>query len=265
MCDGAVVLDKPPGITSSDVVIVIKNILNVKKASHAGTLDPNVSGVLLILLGNACKLTNILQKMEKEYVGVLHLHKDVEKKDVIEIFSMFTGTIIQTPPVRSAVTKKPRKRRIEKLELLEQLGRDVVFNIVCESGTYVRKLCAEIGEKLGGGHMTELRRIRVGSFTEDEAIRLEEVYKKGKHVMIGMNEITRDIKKIFIKPSACRTILNGSPLYKPGISKIENPQKGEPIILMLRDIPIAIAKYIGESVVAKTDRIIVNPKKFKTF
>ncbi len=139
--NGLINLDKPSGPTSHQIDAWVKKILNVEKVGHGGTLDPNATGVLPIGLGNAAKALQVLLLAGKEYVGVMRVHKDVDKKKIKEVCKSFVGEITQLPPVRSAVKRVKRKREIYYFDIIQIKGRDVLFRVGCESGTYVRTLC----------------------------------------------------------------------------------------------------------------------------
>ncbi|GAG88546.1 unnamed protein product, partial [marine sediment metagenome] len=144
-----------------------KGILSIKKVGHGGTLDPNATGILPIGIENATHALQALLSAGKEYVGIMKLHKDVDKKEIIEVCKSFVGKVTQLPPVRSAVRRVKRKRRIYYLDVIQVKNRDVLFRVGCESGTYVRTLCVDIGKKLkSGAHLAELRRTRVGDLKE---------------------------------------------------------------------------------------------------
>jgi hypothetical protein len=160
LLDGGVInLDKVQGPTSHQVTAWVKDILGVKKIGHGGTLDPHVSGVLPIALGRATRLTDLVLRSDKEYVCHMKLHRDRPKAKVTEILATFVGAIYQTPPVRSAVKRQMRMRRVQSINILEIKGRDVLFRVSCDAGTYIRTLCVDVGEALGcGANMVSLRR-----------------------------------------------------------------------------------------------------------
>lgn len=186
---GALVIDKPVGPSSHEVSAFVRKILGLKKAGHTGTLDQNVSGVLLVLLENSCKFSSFISKLDKEYVCVIEFHEQVSRKELDQAFSHFTGKIYQTPPLASAVARKLRVREIHYLNLIEVEDRFALFEVGCESGTYVRKLCTDIGEVLGiPAFMKELRRTRVGPFGEKEAITLHELSDAGWLASKGRDE-----------------------------------------------------------------------------
>ena len=164
---GVINLDKPAGPTSHEVAAWVKRILHIKKAGHIGTLDPKVTGVLPILLQDATRAVGALANLPKEYVCVLHLHKTVPDPLVWDILREFTVVLYQRPPLKSAVRRQIRKREIYYIDVLERQGNDVLFKVGCEAGTYIRKLCHDVGEALGvGAHMQELRRTKAGPFDE---------------------------------------------------------------------------------------------------
>ncbi|MFN3395286.1 MAG: tRNA pseudouridine(55) synthase TruB [Thermodesulfovibrionales bacterium] len=204
-------LDKPKGMTSQEAVTAIKKILHVKKAGHAGTLDPIATGVLLICLNEATKITRFLTDLDKEYIARIKLGEktdtldsegkviekvekfSVTEEEIIGILNRFQGEIEQTPPMYSAIKMngKPlyklarkgvtveREKRLVRINRIDLLGLDAPFvdiRVSCSKGTYIRSLCSDIGDALGvGGHVTELRRISVGNFTEKLAITMDEL------------------------------------------------------------------------------------------
>ncbi|KFM14770.1 putative tRNA pseudouridine synthase B protein [Marine Group I thaumarchaeote SCGC AAA799-O18] len=165
---GLILLDKPPGPTSHQVVAWTKRILEISKAGHSGTLDPQVTGVLPLGLGEGTKALGVLLLGPKEYLALGRLHSLPSNEQLTDILRQFSGDIYQKPPQRSAVSRQTRIRRIFELELLEQKERLILIRVLCEAGTYIRKLIYDFGEVLGyGGTMIELRRTRVSQFHED--------------------------------------------------------------------------------------------------
>ncbi len=169
---GILNIDKPSGPTSFDVSDFVRKTLKelgVRKTSHFGTLDPKVTGVLPISLNRACKLTGFFLGEDKEYVGIMRIHEDIEIDKIKKMISeKFTGKILQTPPVKSRVKRQERQREIINFQLLEKQGQDILFLSEVQGGTYIRKLIDDLGKALNiGAHMLELRRIRAGIFKED--------------------------------------------------------------------------------------------------
>ena len=165
-------IDKPTGPTSFSVSHFVKKALDLRKTSHLGTLDPMVTGVLPVALNRACRLNDYLMHRDKTYVGIMRLHKEISDKALNEEIKKFIGKISQLPPVRSRVKRAFREREIKEFEIIERDGKDVLFLAKVQAGTYIRKLCDDIGKNLGGAHMLELRRTEAGLFREKTAINL---------------------------------------------------------------------------------------------
>jgi len=274
-----IICDKHSGPTSHQITAWIKEIFQVSRCGHSGTLDPAVTGVLPIALENSTKVMPVLMGLEKEYVGVMHLHKDVPENVLKETVSRFIGKIIQTPPVKSAVARRPREREIKFFDVLEIEGKDVLFKVACEAGTYIRKLVHDLGIPLGGAHMTELRRTRVGNFTEDQShslLEIKDAYefwkegeeKKLRKILIPADFAILHVKRIFVKDSAVETICNGSPVYPGGVVRIhEGIERGELIaVYSLKEelVALGIAKLDSKEmlerkkgVAIRTDRVFM--------
>lgn len=242
---GIIILDKPSGPTSHQVTAWVRDMLGVKKAGHSGTLDPKVTGVLVITLGKARKIMPVLMGMDKEYIALMELHKEVDEKELQKTLEKFKGKIKQTPPKKSAVKREERIREIYEMKILDREERRILLDIKCQKGTYIRKLIHDIGEKIGSGaHMKELRRTKVGYFDEKNSVKLQDLKdahinwkKKGdekirdyiKPVEFG----TEHLKKIVIKDSAVDALANGAPLGAGGVSRIERGiEKGEEIAIL---------------------------------
>jgi len=223
---GIINIDKPSGPTSYDISEFVKKKLKARKTSHFGTLDPKVTGVLPIALNRACKLTGYFLGEDKEYIGVMRMHEDISLKDIEKVIKKkFIGKIIQMPPVRSRVKRQDREREIKSFELLEKDGKNILFRVECQGGTYIRKLVDDLGKELGiGAHMLELRRIRAGIFKEKTSVNLYdfekavEEYEKGdekslKKMIISAEEaIVKILPKIEVKDA--KKLLHGKPLEK---------------------------------------------------
>ena len=139
--NGIIIIDKPCGQVCHEITSCVKKIVGASRSGHAGTLDPNVSGVLPIALGKATKLLRYIAGKDKTYVGIIKFRKILKKDQIENLFREFTGEITQTPPKISAVRKKPRKRTIYYLKLIEHNGRFAVFETTVDAGTYIRTLC----------------------------------------------------------------------------------------------------------------------------
>ena len=237
-------LDKPKGPTSHQVSGWIKNILN-KKAGHAGTLDPKVTGVLPIGIGRGTKVLKLLLTAGKEYVAWMHIHSDIDENKVYEVLNKFQGKIIQKPPLKSAVKKVPREKNVYCIKVLEVDGRDWLLQIATEAGVYIRKLIDDIGKALGTkAHMQQLRRIRVGELKEDsekyplstlqdivDSIwfwRNENNEKYIRRVFLPAEVAADHTKKIWILDTAVDAIAHGANLTVKGISKLySNIKEGD--------------------------------------
>jgi len=209
-------LDKPSNYDSHQTATLIKKLLKIERVGHAGTLDPKVTGVLIILIGKATRLTSYLLHSSKEYVGIMHLNRDVsiEKiKSVIE--KKFLGKIKQLPPRKAAIKRQEREREIYSFKILEKKGKDALFCVSCEAGTYVRKLIHDLGLALGvGAHMLELRRTKDGIFREDNCVTLYDVVKAIENknlssILLPVETVTKDMQKIVVKDFALSRLYNG--------------------------------------------------------
>lgn len=237
---GVINLDKPSGPTSHEIDSWVKRILTLEKSGHGGTLDPKVTGVLPVGLGDATRAIQLLLTAPKEYVCVMTFHHEVDEDKIREVFNEFTGKIFQLPPVKSAVKRELRSRNVYYSTIYEINGRDVLFRIGCEAGTYVRTYCHNIGEAIGvGAHMAELRRTQVGSFTEDNHLStLQDVtdayhfYKEDgdesflRKAIMPMERAADYLPKVVIKDSAVDAICHGANLASGGIAYLsDNIQK----------------------------------------
>lgn len=275
-----VIVDKHSGPTSHQVTQWTKEIFGLNKAGHSGTLDPAVTGVLPVALGHSVKAMPLLVGLEKEYVGVMHVHKDIDENFLRETSLKFIGKIKQLVPKRAAVARRVREREIFYFDIIEIEGRDVLFKAGVEAGTYIRKLVHDLGQSLGtGAHMSELRRTKVGSFDENKSFPLVDVkdayefWKEGdekplRKILIPVEHAIDHAKKVFVKDSAVDAICNGSPVYPVGLTRVqEDLIAGENVgIFSLKGelVAIGIAKMDAEKMVkakrgvaVRTDRVIM--------
>jgi len=249
-------LDKPTGPTSFSVSHHIKKILDLRKTSHLGTLDPMVTGVLPVLTNRACRLNDYLMHRNKTYVGIMRLHKEVDDKTLKNEIKNFIGKIKQLPPVRSRVKREIREREIISFDILERENKDVLFLTEVQAGTYIRKLIDDIGKNLGGAHMLELRRTKAGIFDENELITLYELekaaeeYKKGndkelKKILIPGEIISQVLPVVQLNSNSLKQTLTGKPLFEKDIK--EKPKKlDSPFALFLDDRFIGCFKITNE-------------------
>ena len=172
---GVLNLDKPPGPSAHQVSAWIRDMVGVEKAAHAGTLDPKVTGCLPVLTGTATRLAPALLEGPKEYVAVLELHADAPT-DLESVVAEFEGDLYQKPPRKSAVARRLRVRTVYDLDVLEVQERQALLRIRCESGTYIRKLCHDLGRALGtGAHMGHLRRTATTPFDDTDLRTLQDL------------------------------------------------------------------------------------------
>lgn len=253
---GVVLVDKPKGLTSFDVVERVGQILRINKAGHTGTLDPNVTGLIMIALEESRKAMPVLMEMDKEYDGEMLLHKDIEKQKIEKTLKKFIGEILQKPPVRSRVARVERMRKIHSLKILEIRGRKIKFRVSCEAGTYIRKLVHDIGVDLGcGAHMTELRRTKIGPFLLKEAVPLSKVSEKN---VIPLERVLEriNLEKIIVKDQAIQKIRNGSPVFSEWITKKGKTKENEIVGIFDKNGEIiALGKPSGKKI--KTERVFL--------
>lgn len=227
---GIINLDKPRGPKSIHCGNKIRKLLEQPKVGHAGTLDPLVTGVLPIGIGRGVKVLPVISKAGKVYEGVMHLHAEITKEQLEDAVKKFTGKIMQLPPRISAVARKLREREIYWLTIKKFEGKDVWFEVGCEAGTYIRKLCFDIGEYLKvGAHMAELRRLQAGPFKLETSVTLQEVrrnyekYMKTKKDLHLRNFIlppeaaVEHLPKVYVDIGVLERLKNGSPVFVPGV------------------------------------------------
>lgn len=283
---GVINLDKPSGPTSHEVVAWVKNILNLKKAGHGGTLDPKVTGILPITLEDVTKVVKSMLNAGKEYVCLMRLHEGINEEKIYETCREFEGEIIQRPPLKSAVKRRFRTRRIYYLKILEIEDRNVLFRVGCEAGTYIRKLCHDIGEASGcGAHMLELRRTKMGPFDESTLVNLHDVLdayrflqEEGteefiREVIFPVERAVEHLPRIEIRDSAVDSLCHGADLAIPGISKLDwDMEKGELVaIFSLKGELVALgnSKMTSKDILTKetgiavvSERVIMRPDTY---
>ncbi len=236
-----------------------------------------MTGVLPIALGDATRIVQTLLKAGKEYIALMQIHSDVDEDKIRDVFKKFTGKIEQLPPIRSAVKRRLREREIYYLEIIEIDGRAVLFRVGCEAGTYIRKLCSDIGKELGtNAHMAHLIRTKAGPFTDNEMYSLHdlkdayEFYKKGKiedikKIIKPIEHAVMHLPKIWILDSAVDPLCHGSSLYVAGIVKLNDDIKINDVvaIMTLKDELICLGEAVmgSEEIIDKDKGIAVKTKK----
>nr|ABZ07737.1 putative TruB family pseudouridylate synthase (N terminal domain) [uncultured marine microorganism HF4000_ANIW141A21] len=290
---GLICADKPSGPTSHEVVAWVRLMLNIGKAGHSGTLDPMVTGLLPIGLGHGTKALTTLLLGPKEYIAIARLHSPVDDPKLARIMKEFTGEIYQTPPQRSAVKRARRTRTIYALDLVERQGNLLIFRILCQAGTYVRKLVYDMGEILGpGATMIELRRTRVSNLNDEKGlVRLHDLFdavarfkesgeESGlRRVVSPIEASLTNLKSMIIRDSAIEAICQGAQLAIPGILGVTGDmapgdnlalysQKGEVVAIGKAQMSINDIRDLEKGIAFLTDRVIMKagtyPKMWKT-
>ena len=278
-------LDKPRGPSSHQVTAWARDLLGVSVAGHAGTLDPNVSGLLWIGVGPALKLLPLVLEFPKRYVASVVLHGPATTKEVQRVLTEFTGPVYQTPPVRSAVKRERRVRTIHRLELLESDGPRLLLDLTADSGTYVRTLAVDVGEALGlGGHMEELRRVATGPFREQSSVTLATLADAAAARQAGdpapllsilhpIEEVWREFPSVVVKDAAASALAHGAGLASGGILALPKPfSRGARVTLVTRSgelIATGVALRGSDEVgqvkhgwVVDETRVFVDPLRF---
>ena len=284
---GAINLDKTSGPTSHEVAAWVKRILEMDKAGHSGTLDPKVTGILPVLLEDATRIMETLLLAGKEYICLMRLHKPVPKKRIMEVCGEFMGPIFQKPPLKSSVVKELRVRTIYYLEVLEIEEQHVLMRVGCEAGTYIRKLCFDIGLALGcGANMEELRRTRAGPFREDQTLvtlhNLTDAVaawkEKGDETALRrciqpVEAALAHLPRLVIADNAVDAVCHGAPLAAPGLLSLETDiNKGDMVsFFTLKGEAVAVGVAGMESremlasqsgIIARTERVIMQPNTY---
>lgn len=261
--DGVLVVDKPVGITSHDVVDEVRAIFRMRKVGHTGTLDPPASGVLPLCLGRATKISRFLMDLDKEYVATVRFGVETTTQDstgevVAErdasglteealraVLPRFQGHIEQIPPMVSAIRKdgvrlyelarqgvevprEPRRVFVKELELLEFSPPTARLRVVCSKGTYVRTLCADIGKALGvGAHQSALVRTRCGAFRLEDAWQLERlrVLDDKSRAVLSISEALAHIPALVVAPGFERKVLVGETIFRSALLSIPQHER----------------------------------------
>lgn len=231
--DGIILVNKPQGMTSHDVVNKLRKILKTKKVGHCGTLDPDATGLLVVCINKATKALQFLMADNKNYQATLLLGKStdtydlegkvtkekeftgVDKQEVIQVLNSFLGPQKQVPPIYSAikvngkklyeyarnneeVVIEPRNITIHDIKLVDIRDNEIIFDVVCSKGTYIRSLCVDIADKLNyPGLMSNLNRVQSGVFNINDSSTLEEI-ENGTYKLISVDEALSDYQKIIV-------------------------------------------------------------------
>ncbi len=251
-----VVLDKPAGMTSRSASDEVGRAIGVRGTGHSGTLDPAVTGVLPVGAGTGLKVLELLLASGKEYEGTMAVHGAVDPGELAEAAGRFVGEIVQVPPVRSRVKREPRKRLVHAFGITGVEGRRARFRCAVQAGTYVRKLVHDLGEALGcGAHMTGLRRTKAGPFTLRDAVGLDDLFSAAEEsgrgsqgrlsaMLLPPEAACGGLRAVWAADGAVARLLAGSPLFLPGVIKLESGiVRGEEVaMLTLKDELIAVGR-----------------------
>jgi len=284
---GAINLDKTSGPTSHEVAAWVKRILEVDKAGHSGTLDPKVTGILPVLLEDATRIMETLLLAGKEYICLMRVHKPVPKKRIMEVCREFMGPIYQKPPLKSSVVKELRVRTIYYLDVLEIEEQHVLMRVGCEAGTYIRKLCFDIGLALGcGANMEELRRTRAGPFREDRTLvtlhnladAMAAWKEKGDETALRrciqpVEAALAHLPRLVIADNAVDAVCHGAPLAAPGLLSLETDinkgdmvsfftLKGEAVGVGVAELSSREMLASQSGIIARTERVIMQPNTY---
>ncbi len=292
-------LNKPKDITSQDAVTKVKRILKVKKAGHTGTLDPMATGLMLICVNKATRIASYFSGLDKEYKAVMKLGETTDTQDaygkiidtcenvsveeslIADTLQSFTGTILQLPPMFSAlkhkgkplyklarqgieVERKPREVTIYNIDLLDISLPYVTFKTRCSKGTYIRTLCDDIGKKLGtGAHLCELERTKTEGYTIEDSLTLEDLQaiSEGDEITRGiysMDEALSWMPEFTIKEALLKSVLHGNAI-KLNNTKIADTLKEAPAIRVKSPAGdlLAIGSYAEVTNIIKMDMVFV--------
>jgi tRNA pseudouridine55 synthase len=255
---GVVNLDKPPGPSAHQVAGWVRDLAGLDRAAHAGTLDPKVTGCLPTTLGDATRLAPVFLEGRKEYVAVLECH-DRPPADLDAVLAGFEGEIYQKPPRKSAVARRLRTRTIHDLEAIEARDRRVLLRIECASGTYVRKLCHDLGLALGvGAHMGALRRTATDPFDDRDLVTLHDLADALAFAETGDEDPLRAIvapaervlsglPSVTVAPSAAEQVATGAPVYAPGVIDADPADEGALVACVTPDgAAVCLGRLVGD-------------------
>jgi tRNA pseudouridine55 synthase len=292
---GVVNLDKPPGPSAHQVAAWVRDSVGdalavtgpddataIDRAAHAGTLDPKVTGCLPTLLGDAARCAQVFDDSTKEYVAVLELHGPAPA-DFEAVLAEFEGPILQKPPRKSAVARRLRTRTIHALEVLELADRRALLRVECEAGTYIRKLCHDLGLALGtGAHMGDLRRTATGTFEDADLVTMEDLVdalafwvEDGddgplREVVQPAERALAHLPRVVVAPSAAEEVAHGAPVYAPGVLGTDPAERGgatvddgsQVVCVTPNGAAVCLGRLVGDpeadsGTVVELDRVLV--------
>jgi len=237
-----------------------------------------VTGVLPIALEKATRIVQILLKAGKEYICLMHLHKEISEQDIRETVKKFTGEIKQLPPVKSAVKRQERFREIYYFNILEIQDKDVLFKIGCQAGTYIRKIVHDFGLSLNiGANMQQLIRTKAGPFTDKtwttlhdlkdayELYKNENIETEIRKIILPVETAVQHLPKIYVLDSTVDSLCHGADLNIPGISKLDSEikEKDSVAVLTLKNELICLGESLttSQEIIEKKQGSAVKTKK----
>lgn len=272
---GIILIDKPSGPTSFSVSEYVKKRLGLKKTSHFGTLDPKVTGMLPVALSRGCKLSGYFLGEDKLYVGIMRFHETVSREHIEKaIQEKFVGVLTQLPPVRSRVKRAEREREVYSFEILEVSGKDVLFRVHCQGGTYIRKLVHDLGEHLTlGAHMLELRRTEAGIFSEEgeypfitlyDFDRAVDAYEDGdesllRKIIIPAEVILEVVPSFQVNKDALPHLLTGKRVLPESVLDKGKTVPGEKGVAFCKDQFVGVYRVTGEPEVFARPEFVLQP------
>jgi H/ACA ribonucleoprotein complex subunit 4 len=262
MQSGFILLDKPPGPSSHQLASWARDLLELEKLGHGGTLDPFATGVLTLLLGKSVKLTSAILKHDKSYICVLRSQSPIDKETLESLLRQFEGKIYNVPPEISAVKVQVRTRTIESVKLIDAQERDFIIEVRCESGTYIRTMARDMGLLAGMPiELKELRRNQSGRYHLEQCVSMDVIAdavwlwkEQGddralRSIIHPIELLLEHFPKCVIKDSAVAAISNGAPLLRPGIVSVdESIGKGSQVLVTTcRGQAVALVKFKHEA------------------
>jgi len=282
---GILLIDKPEGPSSAQVVQKVKNVLGAKKVGHLGTLDPFASGLLLLGINEGTKIADIFLKAKKSYSGIIALGVETDTQDstgkvlknrpvplldeskIKEIQGAFTGNLLQTPPMFSAlkqsgvrlyelarqgqsVPRVPREIQIDQLSLWKLGPTELSFELLCSKGTYIRTLAADMGEFLGcGAHLKSLRRLSCGHLTANQAVPLNEVAplkERGEIPILSLNQALSSLRSVCLDDTSLSRLTMGQ---QEVLAEVPEPRQGEKLVRLVNsgENLVALAEWIDDA------------------
>ena len=286
MTTGFLVVDKPAGITSHDVVSVLRAALRIKKIGHTGTLDPFATGVLPLTFGKSMRLTGKVLTHDKTYISVLDVPESVTDEALEEGLSHLRGRVYNVPPEISAVKVQVRTRRIERLVLLSRSPTHIVLEVACEAGTYIRTMARDLGLLLDRPvKLVELRRSASGRFDLSASATLQQVAdahwlwssKDQPEALLRMLHpieiLVEDLPTVVVRDAAVGAVAHGAPLMRPGVVSVDGgwttgslvaamTLKGELIALMRLSVDSASIQGMSDGEVAKAETVVMTTEVY---